>query len=878
LPLILAAVAVLLAFWLALRDAAEPARQQRSTTAGSPLPLKGASTPETTDSSKEEEAPAGWTAQVRLVDGEDRPVAGAVVGRFEALEFKGPTVVSDEEGRCKPSLPDDQPWASLGVWHSAYIFKTQWVPAGLEKEVTIKLTRGAPLTVVVLAPDKQPVPGAAVKAEHTRRQGAVGFWSWRDTERYGSGRTDADGKAALGGMPQVAVAVTVDHPDYALHQSTVEIRGPATHEHIIHLDAGGVLEGKVLDPDGEGVEGAEVKLRGAVRPQTRSGPGGAFRLESVGVGTAEVIATADGFGPGFFGERLGWDDPVPIHVRAGDTVSGIEIVLGHATFLLGRVIDDTKQPVEGVVVYGWISNAISFDGSVKSDADGKFRVGPFTVREQGQAQVWFNAGDHVIEPVRGKFVEPGKDLAVGTVKATRKATVRGVVVGEDGQPVDDAMVTARPGYTSVGVKPDGTFEVARLRPGKVSLQAESQDPARKSRPVQLQVAVGEVRDSVEIALRPARSIKGRVITPDGKPRLGADVAIQPLDYEVITDEYVYTSYDHASPGLDGRFEFANLPEGRFRVGVRDSSTRWNEPVKFRKDPAPRDVEAGADDLEFILPLKGGIVTARVVSKRDGRPLPKFEATFIRYKFFLPAGNEMTWGVEGRLRRELDDPGTWQVDISAAGHAPHRTDRFTLKAGATKDLGTLRLGEGGTIAGTVRDAQSRPVPYTRINILNAKFQTNDDEPFTDQEGNFQLKGISPGTYTVFAISPRHPLVMVPGVKVREGKRAHVDLEFVPPAPLTIAVTGAGGEPIPGAQLSFTFPAIAPLHSKLFRNKIPPGYGSYKADAEGVIHQYCLPPGEVTITIEAGGHQPKTKKLELKSGEANRVRIRLRRELK
>jgi protocatechuate 3,4-dioxygenase beta subunit len=874
LPLILAAVAVLLAFWLALRDAGDRARQQRTTSAGTPIPGKGAPAPEKTDTKQEEETPASWTAQVRLVGEEDRPVAGATVGRFEAFEFKGPTVVSDQEGRCRPSFPEDHSWVALGVRHPAYIFKAQWVPAGLEKEVTITLTPGAPLTVVVLAPDKQPVAGAAVRAEHTRRQGAVGFWSWRDTERYGSGRTDEEGKAALGGMPQVAVAVAVDHPDYALHSSTIEIRGPAAHEHIVHLDAGGVLEGKVLDPDGDGVAGAEVKLRGVARPTTRSGPGGAFKLERVGVGPAEVIATADGFGPGFFGERLGWDDPVPIHVRAGDTVAGIEIVLGHPTFLVGRVLDDTERPVEGVEVHGWISGAISFEGSVKSNADGRFRVGPFTVREKAQAQLWFNAGDHVIDQVSGKFAEPGKDLDVGSVMATRKATVRGVVVGEDGQPVDDAMVTVRPGYMSVGVKPDGTFEVTGINPGKVSLQAESQDPARKSWPVPLQVAAGEVVDTVQIQLRPARSIRGRVITQDGKPRVGADLAFLPLDYEVVKNKYVYTSDDRTGSGPDGRFEFANLPEGRYRVGIRDDNTRWNEPTKLRKDPAPRTVQAGADDLEFILPLKGGIVTARVVSKRDGRPLPKFEATFIRYKFFLPAGNEMNWGSSGTLRKELDEPGVWQVDITAAGHAPHRTERFTLKAGDVKDLGTLRLGEGGTIAGTVRDSQGRPVPYTRINILNAKFQTNDDEPFTDQEGNFQLKGISPATYTVFAISPRHPLVMVPGVRVREGQRAQVDLEFVPPAPLTIAVTGAGGRPLPGATLSFTFPAIAPLHSKLFRNKIPPGYGSHKADAEGLIRQHCLPPGEVTITIEADGHEPKTKKLELKSGEVNRVQIRLR----
>jgi hypothetical protein len=49
----------------------------------------------------------------------------------------------------------------------------------------------------------------------------------------------------------------------------------------------------------------------------------------------------------------------------------------------------------------------------------------------------------------------------------------------------------------------------------------------------------------------------------------------------------------------------------------------------------------------------------------------------------------------------------------------------------------------------------------------------------------------------------------------------------------------------------------------------------SDAQGTILQPCLPPGEVTITIEADGFEPATRKLDLKPGEPNRVEIRLRR---
>jgi hypothetical protein len=134
-------------------------------------------------------------------------------------------------------------------------------------------------------------------------------------------------------------------------------------------------------------------------------------------------------------------------------------------------------------------------------------------------------------------------------------------------------------------------------------------------------------------------------------------------------------------------------------------------------------------------------------------------------------------------------------------------------------------------------------------------------------------VSPDTYSVFAVSPRHPLGILRGVKVEEGKRTDVTIDFVAPAPLTITVVGAGGRPLEGASLSFTFPAIAPLSSKLFRDKIPPGYGSHVSDEAGVIVQPCLPPGPVTLTFEAEGYDSKTEKVELKAGEPNQLRVPL-----
>jgi hypothetical protein len=334
--------------------------------------------------------------------------------------------------------------------------------------------------------------------------------------------------------------------------------------------------------------------------------------------------------------------------------------------------------------------------------------------------------------------------------------------------------------------------------------------------------------------------------------------------------------DHAWSDDQGSFVFEHLAEGEYELGLVGSGWIRSDGERFLQEVPAVTASAGKEDVEFVYPLKGGIITGKVVAKRDGRPLAQFDATFLRYTLFIPSDTEFESykNPDGEFRFEADEPGTWQVDISAPGYAAHRTDRFSLAAGEVKDLGTIRLGPGGTIAGRVLDAQQRPVAYARVNILNDKLQTNEDEPYTDADGRFEVPGVSQGAFTVFAVSPRHPLGMVRNVVVKEGERTDVQITFVEAAPLTIEVRSTSGQPIEGASLDFTFPAVAPLTSKMFRGKIPPGYGSHKSDATGMIFQPCLPPGEVTITIEAGGFDPVTRKLDLKPGEPNRIEIRLR----
>jgi hypothetical protein len=227
--------------------------------------------------------------------------------------------------------------------------------------------------------------------------------------------------------------------------------------------------------------------------------------------------------------------------------------------------------------------------------------------------------------------------------------------------------------------------------------------------------------------------------------------------------------------------------------------------------------------------------------------------------------------DGLFRFEFDREGTWAIEYSAEGHANFRTGKLTMKKGEKRDLGTIRLGDGATLAGQVVDAQGVPVPYARINILSLKMETNRNEPFTGRDGRFVAPRIAPGMYMAFAVSPAHPIGIAKNIRLMDGKTTETKIQFASSAPLEVFVKGADGSPLKGARLYWSFQEIAPLTSKMVSNKIPPGYGSNVSGENGRILQHALPAGPVMLFLEANGFTPISKSVKLTPGETTRIEI-------
>lgn len=177
------------------------------------------------------------------------------------------------------------------------------------------------------------------------------------------------------------------------------------------------VRGRVIDPDGRPIPGAEV-IAGGLRGEALgpviavADPAGRFTLESAPpTGLIEVVAER-------FARRV-------LSVEPG--MGPIDVVLAPARVIEGQVLAvEDDRPLEGALVEG---ESATWRNRVRTGADGRFRFDD--APEEPAMLVVTLAGR------KGEVVEAS---ASTTVHLSRGRQIRGQVVGPDGAPVPNAMV------------------------------------------------------------------------------------------------------------------------------------------------------------------------------------------------------------------------------------------------------------------------------------------------------------------------------------------------------------------------------------------------------------------------------------------------------
>jgi protocatechuate 3,4-dioxygenase beta subunit len=282
-------------------------------------------------------------------------------------------------------------------------------------------------------------------------------------------------------------------------------------------------------------------------------------------------------------------------------------------------------------------------------------------------------------------------------------------------------------------------------------------------------------------------IRGRVVAADnGTPLRRAQVRISAAELRVNRS---------ATTDADGRYEFSELPAGRYNVNVSRSgyvSLSFGQQRPFEQG-RPLDLGSAqeADKVDFALP-RGGVIAGRVTDEL-GEPLAGVRVQAMRYQY-LPNGRRQLspvggFGIFGPVTNDLGEfrlyslmPGTYVVSAAPADigmmsgpSAPASATAQDDGHGITYYPGTINVDEAQSITvglAEVANASFALVPQ-RMTRISGIVRNSQGKPFAANlslrtqsgtsmsmrgltmagpDGRFSVANVPPGEHSV-EVSPR-----------------------------------------------------------------------------------------------------------------------------
>lgn len=459
----------------------------------------------------------------------------------------------------------------------------------------------------------------------------------------------------------------------------------------------------------------------------------------------------------------------------------------------------------------------------ETDADGRFE---FRAVSDSLTRAIFTNPDELsgilrlgIQPIPGERQELSIALQQG-------ATLRGTVVGEDGEPIPDTevQVTLRGALAQIAddlreatTDAEGRFEMEHVLTGRqLQLVAKPEGWRAGKLTLEEKLRDGQVLERLVVRCDRGLSVEGRVVYADGSPAPDADVRLS-TDLSSVEPAMLSTAAQNAmSAGTEtdetGRFAFHGLPEGLFKLTARTSADEGDRAGSW--EAREGGVEVRADRADLVLELEGLSPLRGLVSTTSDLPIGAFTVRRTR----SGSGGMMGIGAE-RVSRRFDEPqedgftvkdvspGTWEVVVAAEGFATSAMIEVEVPMPPDAEPPLFEIVPSSGVSGTVFDAAGKPVSGATVTIeadlgqrMSAAFGDDIPEALTDHEGKYLLEGLEPGGQSIlarmtgFAASEARAVELVSGERV-EG----VDLELRLGGTIHGEVLGDDGDPSPGRMV-------------------------------------------------------------------------------
>ena len=521
-----------------------------------------------------------WTRHlgVTLIDaGTSNVIGGAKVkasvstGSFSADR----DYTANGSGVADVLLPDDAV-TSVTVEASAkdysatkhrFVFSDTNLPPAF---VTVRLHGGATIGGIVLNKAGEPVEGVAVEVYR--------FWTGSDAmdqpgEDSGFGRkearTGADGRWEVGSVPKHRfnrIGVSFTHDDYvrASINGMTQDAGVETalleKRHEMRLVPALFVSGIVLNPDGQPVPSAEVRVGGRYpgnAKEAKTDTNGRFRIGGQKLGDTVVTARAKGLGAA--GEKITITTNTP----------EITLTLKRGRHFSGLVTDPDNQPLADV----WLS-VETIHGPDRDELANEFAE--FSTRTAADGTWTWDSGPDL--ELQFRFQKDGfagrsgvriKPDEPATVVMNKPREVEGVVLdAESGEPVKEFRLEPRGNWWSNSdarsfVTTDGrfTFSLPQDHYDKFHVTSPDHEPLDEPIPPAINGVI-----QMTIRLKPAEDWSGVVVDASGNPVAGATVALTSMQEHINLQGDRLDSWRQGSvviTGADGAFKLtpAQNPTG-----------------------------------------------------------------------------------------------------------------------------------------------------------------------------------------------------------------------------------------------------------------------------------------------------------------------------
>jgi protocatechuate 3,4-dioxygenase beta subunit len=465
------------------------------------------------------------------------------------------------------------------------------------------------------------------------------------------------------------------------------------------------------------------------RTFTDSAADGTFRFTSLaGEGKLMVVGAAQGYPNAF------------TQANAGDT--DVRVVLRRGATLDVRIVSDAGEaPIVGAQVLIAVGEKIKMDDGPGSlvggltDASGSAVLEVFPgeiqmaiVSAPGFPPNFWDGSGRSAGMGQGMKGPPDAKVPEGRTTITFRmptgVKLKGKVMDTEGGPLAGVEVVSL-GFLGNGDKTvsgiDGAYELnvitaefsmgvtARL-PGWVQDKIESPDDDKKD------ARAAEATEKImDIRMRRAITVAGRVLDPEGRPVAGATVTVRPVQKEGnfgFDMGRMLGGHANSITLANGTYAVDGVPsDGKVRVFARregfvDGGT---EPFEVGKDLAKApDVRllAGANlDVKVLGPDGQGVGGARVrveVERADKVQADDWESMMERES----GKDDHRTGATGAVELTLLPPGKVTLRVTAAGFAPSGAKVTIGPDGGPKEPLTVRLKPGITISGRVLDGDGQ----------------------------------------------------------------------------------------------------------------------------------------------------------------------------